>query len=331
MTFTNASTGFQNPVIAGSGELVIDDIHSRGYTPGVQGWSIDRNGSAEFNNVDIRGRVEIGPVNGSQVIIDRQVGPPVAGFIQLPTHGFSELNPAHILTSLFNTGLPNEAGSLAIRGPQSVGATDRLGFVLNAQNNDASSAANYLLNIPGGQSIMFGDKNDFNLRLNNNFVVRNPTAGPINIFQVNANTITLDADVVDLSATKDTTWAPGWSTGGLPPAFGNANIQSDWWNFGQFAYFRLRIIWGATTNFGTGLWSFSLPFTPVNLTQTVTALAATGGALRYPGVALITASAGAQLNRISFAPGGSSGATNNNPFAWAAGDLLSIQGWVEKV
>lgn len=59
MSFTNASTGFQNPVIAGSGELVIDDIHSRAYTPGVAGWSINRDGSAEFNDVTIRGDLSL--------------------------------------------------------------------------------------------------------------------------------------------------------------------------------------------------------------------------------------------------------------------------------
>lgn len=59
MSFTNASTGFQNPVIAGSGELVIDSIHSRIYTPGIAGWSINRDGSAEFSDVTIRGNLAL--------------------------------------------------------------------------------------------------------------------------------------------------------------------------------------------------------------------------------------------------------------------------------
>lgn len=55
MSFHDGGTGFSNPVIGGDGELVIDDVHSRGYANGVSGWSIRRDGSAEFNQVLIRG------------------------------------------------------------------------------------------------------------------------------------------------------------------------------------------------------------------------------------------------------------------------------------
>lgn len=57
MSFSDGGVGFGNPVIGGDGELVIDDVHSRGYTAGVSGWSIQRNGAAEFNDVSVRGTV----------------------------------------------------------------------------------------------------------------------------------------------------------------------------------------------------------------------------------------------------------------------------------
>src|SRR5690606_5921104 len=55
MNLHDRGTGLSNPVIGGDGELVIDDVHSRGYANGVSGWSIRRDGSAEFNQVLIRG------------------------------------------------------------------------------------------------------------------------------------------------------------------------------------------------------------------------------------------------------------------------------------
>lgn len=51
---------FQNAVVGGGGELVRDAIHSRNYVPGVSGWTINRDGFAEFAGVTIRGDLFIG-------------------------------------------------------------------------------------------------------------------------------------------------------------------------------------------------------------------------------------------------------------------------------
>lgn len=45
---------FNNPVVGGL-TLIRDSIRSSNYTPGASGWSINRDGSAEFNNITIRG------------------------------------------------------------------------------------------------------------------------------------------------------------------------------------------------------------------------------------------------------------------------------------
>lgn len=47
--------GFNNPVLGGGGALVRDSAHSPDYAAGVDGWSIDKDGSAEFNDVTVRG------------------------------------------------------------------------------------------------------------------------------------------------------------------------------------------------------------------------------------------------------------------------------------
>lgn len=49
---------FSNPIIAGDeGALIRNSIQSPDYVQGVSGWSINRDGSAEFNDVTVRGTV----------------------------------------------------------------------------------------------------------------------------------------------------------------------------------------------------------------------------------------------------------------------------------
>lgn len=51
---------FVDTVVGGGGELVRDSIHSRNYVPGASGWSINRDGTAEFSGVTVRGDLYIG-------------------------------------------------------------------------------------------------------------------------------------------------------------------------------------------------------------------------------------------------------------------------------
>ena len=47
--------GFAHDVAGGSGNLVITAVQSPGYVAGVAGWQVRKDGSAEFNNLVIRG------------------------------------------------------------------------------------------------------------------------------------------------------------------------------------------------------------------------------------------------------------------------------------
>lgn len=49
------SGGFSNPIVGGGGGLVYPSIHSPNYVAGVSGWTVNKDGSAEFNNLGIRG------------------------------------------------------------------------------------------------------------------------------------------------------------------------------------------------------------------------------------------------------------------------------------
>jgi hypothetical protein len=49
------SGGFSDPIIGGGGALVYPSIHSPNFVTQVSGWTINKDGSAEFNNLTIRG------------------------------------------------------------------------------------------------------------------------------------------------------------------------------------------------------------------------------------------------------------------------------------
>lgn len=58
--------GFRNPILGGT-ELVRDAIQSSDYVAGVSGWTINRDGSSEFNDGTFRGQLLVTNASGSQI------------------------------------------------------------------------------------------------------------------------------------------------------------------------------------------------------------------------------------------------------------------------
>lgn len=54
------SGGFNNPVVGGLEKLIREAIQSPNYVPGTSGWTINRDGSVEFNNGIFRGTLQAG-------------------------------------------------------------------------------------------------------------------------------------------------------------------------------------------------------------------------------------------------------------------------------
>lgn len=129
---------FRNAILGGDDILVRDKIKSENYVPGVSGWQIERNGNAEFNDVTIRGDVEVGSVTGTQVIITTDSG---AGVIKFPTHSTQERQPGEIQSFWNNNGLTDESVTLGFIGPNVQGAQDRIGIDFISQENDGGSEA----------------------------------------------------------------------------------------------------------------------------------------------------------------------------------------------
>lgn len=59
------SGGFNNPIIGGGGALVYPSIHAPNYVPGSTGWTVNKDGSVEFNNGTFRGTVSAATIIAS--------------------------------------------------------------------------------------------------------------------------------------------------------------------------------------------------------------------------------------------------------------------------
>lgn len=68
---------FNNPVVGSSGTLIRLAIHSPDYVAGISGWSINKDGTAEFNDVTVRGTLHVNGFDNSYVeISDQGIGQP---------------------------------------------------------------------------------------------------------------------------------------------------------------------------------------------------------------------------------------------------------------
>lgn len=112
-----AAVVFTNSILAGT-TLVRDSISSEGFQTGVTGWSIKRNGDAEFNSLISRGRFVGGTPGGARVDINQFN----TGTIQFYTGSPSEQAPAVIQMSDASPAL-----ALVLAGPEGVSATGMTG------------------------------------------------------------------------------------------------------------------------------------------------------------------------------------------------------------
>lgn len=61
-------SGFADPIVGGIGNLIRQYIRSPNYVANVSGWTINKDGSAEFNNLTVRGQIILTPIPTGQVI-----------------------------------------------------------------------------------------------------------------------------------------------------------------------------------------------------------------------------------------------------------------------
>ncbi len=140
---------FGNPIVGGTDALIRNAIHSRNYVPGLSGWSINKDGFAEFNNVAINGgELIINDANGDTIASVNNQG--VASFqdltvVQSPTIAGKDFQtqiidplPRGLITygrsnSLTFTGLSGEYGLIELAWPDLPLRTYSLHAQINGQ------------------------------------------------------------------------------------------------------------------------------------------------------------------------------------------------------
>jgi hypothetical protein len=62
--------GFSNPIAGGGGALIRPSLHSPDYVAGSTGWTVNKDGSAEFNGITVRGTIILGNGTTNTIILD---------------------------------------------------------------------------------------------------------------------------------------------------------------------------------------------------------------------------------------------------------------------
>lgn len=147
---------FGNDILAGL-KLIRDAIRSPNYDPGVAGWSINRDGTAEFNNIVARGEIEASkliaqaPSGDSSIVIDPQE------FENLTNPSIEFVDPDHIADGRIGhlTDPGNDQAFLSLF-PANLGGVERgaLTLIKTATSNTLQYGTQAV--DPNFQALIFG-------------------------------------------------------------------------------------------------------------------------------------------------------------------------------
>lgn len=130
------TTGFSNPIVGGSGDLVYPQIRSPGFVSGVTGWRIGKDGTLEANNGIFRGTVE---ASDFAAVIQVAAGP-FAGTYNVLTIPFTDSagNQVAVVTWFNTTNSPLVSPYVAgVSGP----GAGAIANVQSGQQDGADSGA----------------------------------------------------------------------------------------------------------------------------------------------------------------------------------------------
>lgn len=143
--------GFTDPIVGGNGSLILPAIRSPNYVAGTAGWTINRDGSAEFADLIITGgEFRVIDPDGSYVrVYDQNPGAGAVIDLQPADIPGSTIAPAEILT--YSTPGAPDTVSLALAGPV-IDGTPAGSIFLSADN-----AGNSLTAIDGEETTIQTD------------------------------------------------------------------------------------------------------------------------------------------------------------------------------
>jgi hypothetical protein len=128
------------------------------------------------------------------------------------------------------------------------------------------------------------------------------------------------------SAVPWTTYTPTWTAVSVNPAINNGTLTGRYLVMGKTCFVRIQMTAGSTTTFGTGVWSFTLPFTTrsSDTPQIISALSL-AATTYYAGAALAVTN----TNTVTPFGTGTTGYTSAVPATWTSGNFVIIEGVYE--
>jgi hypothetical protein len=122
---------------------------------------------------------------------------------------------------------------------------------------------------------------------------------------------------------RNVTYTPAW-TGAGNPAIGDGALSGAYQRDGERCHFNIVLTAGSTTTYGTGAWSLSLPYTAVRDSVVSVYMEDATGPAVYLGQGYIQQDAATV--RIVSSTVTAAYVKSDNPFTWASGDKLRIEG-----
>lgn len=128
-----------------------------------------------------------------------------------------------------------------------------------------------------------------------------------------------------------TSYSPTWSSSGTAPALGDGTLTGAYREIGATIHVRIKLTTGASSTYGTGVYSLSLPVAAkIDSLLSAYCIDASASSAKWAGVAqIIATSTGGDNMRIAVTDA-TSGVGATVPFTWASGDQLMIAGSYEK-
>lgn len=142
-----------------------------------------------------------------------------------------------------------------------------------------------------------------------------------------------DLAAAKLNAAVGAAWVaytPVWTATTSPPSIGNGSLVGSWVKIGSTIHVRINLLFGSTTNIGSGTYDFSLPQTAAAALGGVAsagapvwvgpAYALDAGVADRVGVARIASAATTmRITSDNWFPWG-----HNSPITWAVNDIISL-------
>ncbi len=117
----------------------------------------------------------------------------------------------------------------------------------------------------------------------------------------------------------ETSYTPTWTGASGNPAIENGTLSGSWKRTGQSCKVNISLVVGSETTFGTGTWSFSVPYTSARY-STGSVFIFDSGTRYYVGIAVIDAS----TSVVYIVPEGSNLVNASTPMTWAVEDQMYL-------